>query len=191
MVNYRTAYNRLISQARKRMLSDGIVTKRQILKASGNEVGLQIHHVKPKKFGGLNLAQNLVLLSKNEHRWAHMLLNLALYQEKNFSSLRKLNYANTVVDLPRAFKRKNALKDLKLELHVSEKFNRQPITMSFAKAIEFFTILLKRDADNLVGANELAKMLFRKALFRKQFFGYTLGLHMQEKEKKKERKESA
>lgn len=175
MINYRTAYNRLIGRARQRLLASGIATKKELYAASGEEAGLQIHHVVPQSFGGKNIIQNLVLLTPNEHSWAHMLLNLALYQEKKFASLHVLNYTKVIAGLADALKHKNALRGLKVDVHVTGK-KHNPATMSFARAAELFAFISRRDLES--SANDMVAQVFRAALFNRALFGYKLKLHM-------------
>lgn len=157
------------------MLASGIATKKQLYAASGEESGLQIHHVVPQSFGGKNTIQNLVLLTPNEHGWAHMLLNLALYQEKKFASLHTLNYTNVIAGLADALKHKNALRGLKVDVHVTGK-NHDPATMSFARAAELFAFISRRDLESSV--NDVVAQVFRAALFNRAPYGYKLKLHM-------------
>ena len=55
---------------------------------------LEVHHVKPKQLGGSNKFKNLVLLSHDDHVYAHLLLNLALAQKNCDADLFRLDYTN-------------------------------------------------------------------------------------------------
>ena len=175
MANYRTAYDYLISRARRQMAASGIVTKKQLYAASGEEANLQIHHVQPQKFGGKNTVQNMVLLSPDEHCWAHTLLNLALYQEKKFANLHTLNYTKVVSSLVDDLKHRNALRDLKVDVHILGK-KQKPTTMSFAKAAELFAFALRKDVK--VDLDYVTIHVFRAAMFNRMLCGYKVALHM-------------
>lgn len=63
----------------------------------------QLHHVMPRSLGGEDIPENYALMTKEEHKTAHALLNLALIQAGDFDSLRKLDYKQisqgVVIDL--------------------------------------------------------------------------------------------
>jgi 5-methylcytosine-specific restriction endonuclease McrA len=61
-------------------------------RAKGGETYYELHHILPKSLGGLDLQENLVLLTAREHYIAHLLL-YAIYKQKGGSAFRKMAFA--------------------------------------------------------------------------------------------------
>lgn len=116
MVDYKLAYKRFIDKTRAENKKDGYKLRADFDRASSKN--LEIHHVKPRALGGTNALNNLVVLSHDEHIFAHFLLNLSLYQQKNWRGLQKIDYH---VDLPAKFWRRNAFRNLKVKMWLSGK----------------------------------------------------------------------
>ena len=174
MIDYMTAYKRFISSAKKKMR--GIDSKKKIYKV-GSDENLEVHHVKPKQLGGNNKLKNLVLLSYDDHVYAHLLLNLALAQ-KNCSDLFRLNYTNVPSSILKMLKdRKNIFRGLKIDMFISGK-NHAPTTMSIVEAARIFCILARYNYENKILLAKMTAEVIRLALFHKSKFGYKMKFHM-------------
>ena len=109
-MNYYEAYKRLVLKAKKENICAGYTSIRK-MKASKN--GNEIHHIKPKCLCDDDSFSNLVLLSHDDHIYAHWLMNLSYYQCGNFKALNKLMYGKFLSI--EHFKR-NAFRGLKIQL---------------------------------------------------------------------------
>ena len=124
MIDYMTAYKRFISSAKKKMRD--IDSKRKLYEVQSDKK-LEVHHVKPKQLGGNNKLKNLVLLSYDDHVYAHLLLNLALAQKNCYADLFRLDYTNVPSSILKMLKdRKNIFRGLKIDVFISGK-KRYPI----------------------------------------------------------------
>ena len=174
MIDYMTAYKRFISSAKKKMR--GIDSKRKLYEVQSDNK-LEAHHVKPKQLGGNNKLKNLVLLSYDDHVYAHLLLNLALAQ-KNCSDLFRLNYTNVPSSILKMLKdRKNIFRGLKIDMFISGK-NHAPTTMSIVEAARIFCILARYNYENKILLAKMTAEVIRLALFHKSKFGYKMKFHM-------------
>ena len=175
MIDYMTAYKRFISLAKKKM--HGINSKRKIYKV-GSDENLEVHHVKPKRLGGNSKFKNLVLLSHDDHIYAHLLLNLALTQKNCYDDLFRLDYVNVPNSILKMIKdRKNIFRGLKIDVFISGK-KWSPITMSIVDAAKILCILAKRNYENEMLLASMASEVVRLALFHKSKFGYKMKFHM-------------
>ena len=174
MIDYMTAYKRFISSAKKKM--HGIDSKRKLYEVQSDNK-LEAHHVKPKQLGGNSKLKNLVLLSYDDHVYAHLLLNLALAQE-NCSELFRLNYTNVPSSILKMLKdRKNIFRGLKIDMFISGK-NHAPTTMSIVEAARIFCILARYNYENKILLAKMTAEVIRLALFHKSKFGYKMKFHM-------------
>ena len=175
MIDYMTAYKRFISSAKKKM--HGIDSKRKLYEV-GSDKNLEVHHVKPKQLGGNNKFKNLVLLSYDDHVYAHLLLNLALVQKNCYADLFRLDYTNVPNSILKMLKdRKNIFRGLKIDVFISGK-KQSPITMSIVDAAKILCVLARYNYENeMLLANMITKVV-RLALFHKSKFGYKMKFHM-------------
>lgn len=175
MIDYMTAYKRFISSAKKKM--HGIDSKRKIYKV-GSDEKLEVHHAKPKRLGGNSKFKNLVLLSHDDHVYAHLLLNLALAQKNCYDDIFRLDYVNVPNSILKMVKdRKNIFRGLKIDVFISGK-KQSPITMSIVDAAKILCILAKCNYENMMLLASMTAEVIRLALFNKSKFGYKMKFHM-------------
>lgn len=175
MIDYRTAYRRLIDNAKKKQTY--LDSKAKLFKAAF-ENSLEVHHICPKAIGGSNKLKNLVLLSHDEHIYAHMLLNFALLQEGNIDALRKLDYGQICSRLLEMVKsRKNAFRGLKIDVYVSGK-KHEPNTMSIVETTKLFCCLNRWNFENTLLFEDMMKKVVHLAMFAKSSFGYKVRFHI-------------
>lgn len=175
MVNYRIAYNRFIASAKKRM--HGIDSKRKLYEVQSDEK-LEVHHIHPKNLGGNNKLKNLVLLTNEEHKYAHLLLNLALVQRHAYAELIHLYYTDLPSNLLNMIEqKKNIFRDLKIDLFVSGK-KHAPNTISIVEAAKIFCILSRQNYENRSVLDSMTTTIIRLALFSGSKFGYKMMFHM-------------
>lgn len=175
MIDYMTAYKRFISSAKKKM--HGIDSKRKIYKV-GSDEKLEVHHVKPKQLGGNSKFKNLVLLSHDDHVYAHLLFNFALAQKNCYADLFRLNYTNVPSSILKMIKdRKSIFRGLKIDMLISGK-KQSPITMSIVDAAKILCILAKCNYENKMLLASMTAEVIRLALFNKSKFGYKMKFHM-------------
>lgn len=167
MVDYGIAYKRFISSAKKKMC--GIDSKRKLY---------EVHHITPKRLGGSNKLKNLVLLSHDDHVYAHFLLNLALAQKHCYTDLFSLSYINVPSGILKMLKdRKNIFRGLKIDMFISGK-KHAPTTMSIVEVAKIFCILGRKNYTNeLLLDTEVANVV-RLATFSGSKFGCKLKLHL-------------
>ena len=171
MVNYRIAYKRFISSAKKKM--HGIDSKQKLYEVQKND-NLEIHHVNPKRFGGNNKFKNLVLLSHDDHVYAHLLLNLALVQNHNYTELFNLSYTDVPNNIFKMLKnRKNIFRGLKINMFIAGK-KHAPTTMSIVEAAKIFCILSRKNYTNELLLETEVVNVMRLALFSSSKFGFKL-----------------
>jgi hypothetical protein len=175
MVNYRTAYRRLIAAAKKKQIC--LESRAKLFNVAAKD-GLEVHHILPKAIGGSNKLKNLVLLSHDEHVYAHMLLNFALLQEGNINALHQLNYGQVCSFLLEMVKkRKNIVRGLKIDVYISGK-NYEPNTMSIAETTKLFCCLHRWNFENELLFNDMMKKVVHYAMFAKSAFGYHIRFHV-------------
>lgn len=175
MVDYRTAYNRFISSAKKKMHS---IDSKQKLHEAKNDEKLEVHHITPKQLGGSNKLKNLVLLSHDDHIYAHFLLNLALAQEHNYGHLMNLSYSDVPSGILKMLKeRKNTLRGLKIDMFISGK-KHAPTTMSIVEVAKIFCVLGRKNYTNELLLDTEVTNVVRLATFSGSKFGYKLKFHL-------------
>jgi hypothetical protein len=177
MVNYRIAYNRFVALAQKKLAKHQLDThyKRHCFCKKHN---LEVHHILPKHFGGKNDFKNLVLLSHEEHIYAHFLLNLALFQEGKQEALIKLNYPIMPAKMLDMLNfRKNILRGLKVEVFISGK-NNPPTIMSIREITKILCVIRRWNFTNQLLFGSMLIKVIRAALFFKPISGIKLRLNM-------------
>ena len=175
MIDYMTAYKRFISSAKKKM--HGIDSKRKLYEVQSDKK-LEVHHVKPKQLGGNSKFKNLVLLSYDDHVYAHLLLNLALAQKNCYADLFRLDYTNVPSSILKMLKdRKNIFRGLKIDMFISGK-NHAPTTMSIVEAARILCILARYNYENKMLLAKMTTEVIRLALFHRSKFGYKMKFHM-------------
>lgn len=177
MVNYRTTYNRFISSAKKKMVMCNIDSK---LKAYNfqRKNKLEIHHIVPKILGGGKKFKNLVLLSHDDHIYAHFLLNMALFQEGRYGKLAHLGYSAFPAGMLEMLKtRKNVLRGLKVDVFVAGK-HRDPTKMGIREIAKVFCVMSRQNYTDQLLFDEMVTKVMRAALFSKSIHGITLKLSM-------------
>ena len=175
MVNYRTAYNRFIASAKAKMR--GIDNKRKLYEVQSDEK-LEVHHIRPKQLGGNNKLKNLVLLSHDEHVYAHLLLNLALAQEHNYAGLMSLSYTNVPSKMLKMInERKNIFRGLKIDMFITGK-KHSPTTMGIVEVARIFCILARNNPNNNLLLDSVVSEVVRLAIFRNSKFGYKIKFHL-------------
>ena len=174
MINYMTAYKRFISSAKKKMY--GIDSKRKLYKVRSDK-NLEVHHINPKRLGGNSKFKNLVLLSHDDHIYAHLLLNIALAQKNCYADLFRLNYINVPSSILKMIKdRKSIFRGLKIDVLISGK-KQSPITMSIVDAAKILCILAKCNYENEMLLASMTAEVIRLAIFNKSKFGYKMKFH--------------
>jgi hypothetical protein len=177
MVNYRTAYIRFVTLAQKRLAKHQLDThhKRHCFCRKHK---LEVHHILPKNFGGKNDFKNLVLLSHEDHIYAHFLLNLALFQEGKQDDLVKLNYPELPAKMLDMLNlRKNILRGLKVEVFVSGK-NNPPTLMSIREITKILCVIRRWNFTNQLLFSSMLIKVIRAALFFRPISGLKLRLNM-------------
>ena len=175
MVDYRTAYKRFMSSAKKKM--HGIDSKQKLYEVQSDKK-LEVHHIKPKKIGGNNQLTNLVLLTHEEHKYAHFLLNLALTQEHNYAHLMSLSYTNVPTEIFKMVEsRKSIFRGLKIDMFISGK-KWPPTTMSIIDAAKILCVLARCNYKNKILLADMTAEVVKLALFHNSKFGYKMKFHM-------------
>lgn len=155
----------------------GIDSKRKLYEVQSDEK-LEVHHINPKQLGGSNKLKNLVLLSHDDHVYAHLLLNLALAQRHCYTELFSLSYTNVPSGILKMLKeRKNTFRGLKVDMFISGK-KHTPTTMSIVEAAKIFCVLGRKNYTNELLLDTEVTNVVRLALFNNSKFGYKLKLHL-------------
>ena len=175
MINYQKAYNRFISLAKKKM---HCIDSKQKLYEVKNDENLEVHHINPKQLGGNNKLKNLVLLSHDDHIYAHLLLNLALAQKHCYDDISHLDYTDVPSSILKMLKaRKNIFRSLKIDMFISGK-KHAPTTMSIIEVAKIFCILGRKNYTNeMLLETEVANVV-RLATFSGSKFGYKVKFHL-------------
>ena len=66
--------------------------RQSLERVKSKEFYYELHHILPKSLGGLDIKENLVLLTAREHYIAHLLL-YAMYRQQGGDALRKMAFA--------------------------------------------------------------------------------------------------
>lgn len=155
----------------------GIDSKRKLYEVQSDEK-LEVHHINPKQLGGNNKLKNLVLLSHDDHIYAHLLLNLALAQKHCYTELFSLAYTNVPSGILKMLKdRKNIFRGLKVDMFIAGK-KHTPTTMSIVEAAKIFCVLGRKNYTNELLLDTEVTNVMRLALFSNSKFGYKLKLHL-------------
>lgn len=175
MIDYMTAYKRFISSAKKKM--HGIDSKRKLYEVRSDK-NLEVHHINPKRLGGNSKFKNLVLLSHDDHIYAHLLLNLALVQKNCYDDLFRLAYVGVPSGILKMLKnRKSIFRGLKIDVFISGK-KQSPITMSIVDAAKILCVLARYNYENEMLLARMITEAVRLAFFHKSKFGYKMKFHM-------------
>ena len=176
MVNYRTAYSRFISSAKKKMHGIDSMEKIHEVKV-GSDEKLEVHHIIPKRLGGSNELKNLVLLSADDHVYAHFLLNLSLAQMQCYNDIVRLGYRTVPNDIPKMLKeRKNIFRGLKIDMFIRK--DNVPTTMTIVEAARLFCVFARKNPDNNLMLDDMVTDVIKVAIFNDYRFGYKLKLHL-------------
>lgn len=155
----------------------GIDSKRKLYEVQSDEK-LEVHHINPKQLGGSNKLKNLVLLSHDDHIYAHLLLNLALAQKHCYADLFSLSYTNVPSGILKMLKdRKNIFRGLKVDMFIAGK-KHTPTTMSIVEAAKIFCVLGRKNYTNELLLDTEVTNVVRFATFSGSKFGYKLKLHL-------------
>lgn len=155
----------------------GIDSKRKLYEVQSDEK-LEVHHINPKQLGGSNKLKNLVLLSHDDHVYAHLLLNLALAQKHCYTELFSLSYTNVPSGILKMLKdRKNIFRGLKVDMFIAGK-KHTPTTMSIVEAAKIFCVLGRKNYTNELLLDTEVTNVVRLATFSGSKFGYKLKLHL-------------
>jgi hypothetical protein len=178
MINYRTTYNRFVSSAKKKMVESNLNSLPKIYRFQRKDK-LEVHHIVPKILGGSkNDPNNLVLLTHDEHIYAHFLLNLALFQEGHHEKLVQLGYSGFPEKMLEMLNtRKNVLRGLKIKMFINGK-KYDPTIMSIREVVKFFCMLARKSFTNQIFFNDIFIKVMRAALFSKSMYGFKLKLSM-------------
>ena len=173
MVSFRTAYSRFIRAAKKKNIEDGIVDKSVM-----SSIELEVHHIVPKSLGGSNKFKNLVMLSHEDHIYAHLLLNFALMQEKRDDDLKKLSYTIPTYDkLRQMFKTKHPFRGLKVDVRVNAN-GMPPVAMSLDEAAKYFCFTAHLSPRSETMVNSMFATVIRTAMSNGSKFGYKMMFHI-------------
>lgn len=145
-MNYKAAYQRFIAKAKAQNLKDGFATKKAIYKRK-TALDCQIHHIKPRSLGGSSEIDNLVLLSPEDHIYAHCLLDLSLYQSGNKKALERLDYHYGKIKKKDMLKR-TGFRKLKVEMQFNCKKSDKPLVFTLMKAAKYIAFIQKFNPDN-------------------------------------------
>ena len=142
-MDYMLAYERFCQRAKARDRRNGITAASQYNRHRSD--AHQIHHIMPKKLGGKNTPENYVLLDPNSHKYAHVLLNLALAQKGKTEDICRLDYC----DCPEVdfLMKQNAMKSCKVAVYVEGK-KHDPIVMSIREAAKYFCFVAHKNFTN-------------------------------------------
>ena len=142
-MKYRAAYDRMMNRFRKRERPSDAAEK---------------HHIIPKAIGGRDMG--CVRVTHAEHSYAHIILNLALFQENRTEDLKKIDYHGRYGGKCLAFASAHALRVMKVTV-LDRSGNRTP-PMSLRSAAKRFAWIatpehssrLKFPAENPKGLDE-------------------------------------
>lgn len=152
-MDFKLAYERFCRREKLQNKKDDIVSTNAYLdrKWSGYK---EVHHILPKSFGGRNVSSNFVAISSEKHKYAHVLLNLALLQEHNTKALDLLSY--TSVDLPMDFiLKQRAMREVKISIPISGK-KHPHLVLSIPEATKYFCFASRKNFTNKDTFNEVA-----------------------------------
>ena len=143
-MDYTIAYNRFCSIKRKQNLKDGLLKSKTDVVKHHKKNGMQLHHVKPLRLNGADQLPNFVLLSREDHTFAHLLFDLALYQRGKVNAVKTLDYG--VYQLPAKCLKRNSLRGIKIEMKFPGKKDFKKFSLK--QAALYYACLRQRDITN-------------------------------------------
>ena len=156
--------------------------KQGITKAIGKKRKLEIHHIVPKSLLVMkqfrrvvanNRQQNTVMMSTDDHIFAHLLLNLAFEQRGNNDWTKQLSFTRKI---PKTLFRKllkgKFLTQVKFEVKFLNGQNQdKAIRMSALDAMHYMAFVLGYDPRDNNGCYIALNHLFNCATLRKKTYG--------------------
>ena len=156
--------------------------KQGITKAIGKKRKLEIHHIVPKSLLVMKLfrrvvannrQQNTVMMSTDDHIFAHLLLNLAFEQRGNNDWTKQLSFTRKI---PKTLFRKllkgKFLTQVKFEVKFLNRQNQdKTIRMSALDAMHYMAFVLGYDPRDNNGCYIALNHLFNCATLRKKAYG--------------------
>ena len=156
--------------------------KQGITKAIGKKRKFEIHHIVPKSLLVMkrfrrvvanNKQHNTVMMSTDDHIFAHLLLNLAFEQRGNNDWTKKLSFTRKI---PKTLFRKllkgKFLTQVKFEVKFLNRQNQdKTIRMSALDAMHYMAFVLGYDPRNNNGCYIALNLLFNCATLRKKAYG--------------------
>ena len=156
--------------------------KQGITKAIGKKRKLEIHHIVPKSLLVMkqfrqvvanNKRHNTVMMSTDDHIFAHLLLNLAFEQRGNNDWTKKLSFTRKI---PKTLFRKllkgKFLTQVKFEVKFLNRQNQdKTIRMSALDAMHYMAFVLGYDPRDNNGCYIALNHLFNRATLRKKAYG--------------------
>ena len=156
--------------------------KQGITKAIGKKRKLEIHHIVPKSLLVMkqfrrvvanNKLHNTVMMSTDDHIFAHLLLNLAFEQRGNNDWTNKLSFTRKI---PKTLFRKllkgKFLTQVKFEVKFLNRQNQdKTIRMSALDAMHYMAFVLGYDPRDNNGCYIALNHLFNRATLRKKAYG--------------------
>ena len=156
--------------------------KQGITKAIGKKRKLEIHHIVPKSLLVMkrfrrvvanNKQHNTVMMSTDDHIFAHLLLNLAFEQRGNNDWTKKLSFTRKI---PKTLFRKllkgKFLTQVKFEVKFLNRQNQdKTIRMSALDAMHYMAFVLGYDPRDNNGCYIALNHLFNRATLRKKAYG--------------------
>ena len=156
--------------------------KQGITKAIGKKRKLEIHHIVPKSLLVMkqfrrvvanNRQQNTVMMSTDDHIFAHLLLNLAFEQRGNNDWTKQLSFTRKI---PKTLFRKllkgKFLTQVKFEVKFLNGQNQdKAIRMSALDAMHYMAFVLGYDPRDNNGCYIALNHLFNCATLRKKAYG--------------------
>ena len=140
-MDYTIAYERFCSAKRKQNLRDGLLKSKTEVVKRHKKNGMQLHHMKPLRLNGADQLLNYVLLSREDHAFAHLLFDLALYQRGNVKAVKTLDYG--AYQLPARCLKRNPLRGVKIEMKLPGKKDFKPFSLK--QAALYYACLRQRD----------------------------------------------
>ena len=156
--------------------------KQGITKAIGKKRKFEIHHIVPKSLLVMkrfkrvvanNKQHNTVMMSTDDHIFAHLLLNLAFEQRGNNDWTKKLSFTRKI---PKTLFRKllkgKFLTQVKFEVKFLNRQNQdKTIRMSALDAMHYMAFVLGYDPRDNNGCYIALNHLFNRATLRKKAYG--------------------
>lgn len=161
-MNYMLAYERFCAAKRKQNAAASLLSSKTAIVKKHKKDGLQLHHMKPRRLNGADTLSNYVLLSREDHVFAHLLLDIALCQQGKTETVKKLDYGAYL--LPESFFKKNALKGLKIDIVFPGKKKTDFKTCSLKQAGFYYACIRQRDITSRDALTSSTWAVLRKAV---------------------------